>query len=208
LDVIGAVWLGAALGTGLALVGTGLGWTLGQSRSLVPVRVVAWWVRRVVVPLLHARSWWRRAAVIFANNVSLLAILTALGRWHWAALVGVAGLGVGLGIGIRVLSGEPRVNLQPDRAPRTDANWGFGLGIALNLLEPPAIILAIGLSLGRLAVPLSPMDVWQTFALWVVPATALAAAGESLWLGVSQPASDIEDTLPPDHDETDSHGSR
>ncbi len=203
LDVIGAVWLIAAMGTGLALVGTGLGWAVAQTESLPPVRLVAWWVRRIVVPLLHSRSWRRRAAVIFVNNVSILAVLTAVGRWHWGALVSVAGLGAGLGIGLRILSNEPTADLQPDRAPGAGAKRSFRIGIALNLLEPPAIILTIGLSLGRLAVPLSHVEVWETFALWVVPATVLAAGGEALWLGASQDVPGTQDSLPPD--ETDSH---
>lgn len=183
LNVIGTVWLVAFLGTGLALVGTALGWALAQIASLPPVRLIAWWVRRVALPVLWCRSWVRRAGAIFINNISILAALTILGRWHGAALVGVACLGVSLGIGLRILLNEPETRLGSPLELSTGATRAVKIGVALNLLEPPAIMLAIGLCLGRQSIPLLPEQVWSTFALWVVPAALLAAAGEALWLG-------------------------
>ena len=54
----------------------------------------------------------------------------------------------------------------------------------LNLLEPPAIALALGLAIGRSAIPLSSTQAWGVFLTWVVPAMLVAAGGEALWLGV------------------------
>ena len=188
LNVIGAIWLSIALGTGLMLVATGLGWAVAQLGSLPPVRWVAWWVRAVILPLLRCRSWWRRTAVIFINNISILAAVLAVGWWHLGALLGVAGLGVGLGIGLRILSSEPTAVVDPYPEYGVRNKRRVRIGIALNLLEPPAIILTIGLSLARQPMPLSPGQVWETFIVWVVPATLLAAGGEALWLGATQHA--------------------
>ena len=60
------------------------------------------------------------------------------------------------------------------------------IGIALNMLEPPAIVVTLGLTLGLRTIPLTCEQAWQTFGVWVVPALFVAAAGEALWLGVGQ----------------------
>lgn len=188
LDVISAVLVDAALGTGLLVAGAGAGWVSGQASRLPPVRLIAVWVRRVVLPLLRCQSWWRRATGIFVNNLSILAALLAVGRWHGVSLVGVAWLGLSLGIGLRVLSGASDEFGELDLGSDSRARRCIRIGVALNLLEPPAIILTIGLSLSRAAVPLSAPQVWETFALWVVPLTLLAAAGEALWMGAGRGA--------------------
>ncbi|UCC30554.1 MAG: hypothetical protein JSU86_20440 [Phycisphaerales bacterium] len=196
LNVISAIWLSIASGTGLTLVATGLGWAVAQMGSIPPVRWVAWWVRAVVLPLLRCRFWWRRTVVIFANNISLLAALVAVGRWRLGALMGVAGLGVGLGIGLRILSSEPTAAVDPGPKYSARVRRRIRVGIVLNLLEPPAIMLTIGLSLARQPLPLSPGQVWETFLVWVVPATLLAAGGEALWLGAIHEARPRGDSGP------------
>lgn len=209
LNVISTVWLSIASGTGLALVATGLGWAVGQMGSTPPVRWVAWWVHVVVLPLLRCRSWWRRTMVIFANNISLLAALLAVGRWRLGALIGVAGLGIGLGIGLRILSGEPTAAMDPGPECSARVRRRIRIGIVLNLLEPPAIMLTIGLSLARQPVPLSPGQVWETFLVWIVPATLLAAGGEALWIGaihVARPKGDSGAKGEADTDPGQDHG--
>lgn len=188
LDLISGVWIDAVLGTGLLVAGVGAGWVAGQASWLPPVRLIATWVRCFVLPLLRCQSWWRRATAIFVNNVSILAALLAVGRWHGASLLGVAGLGLSLGIGLRVLSGASEAFGDLDLGSDVRARRCIRIGVLLNLLEPPAIILTIGLSLSRAAVPLPAPQVWETFALWVVPPTLLAAAGEALWMGAMQGA--------------------
>ncbi len=188
LDVIGGVWVYAALGTGLMLVGAGSGWAIGKTVWLPPVRLIAWWVVRVILPVLRCRSWWGRGAAIFGNNLSILAALLALGRWQAASLAGVAGLGVSLGIGLRILFSTSDAAWGSAFRYSAEAKRRLRIGVALNLLEPPAIMLTIGLSLGRALGPLSGAQAWETFALWVFPMTLLAAAGEALWMGVTQDA--------------------
>lgn len=182
LLVIGDVWLAALLGTCLAVIGALAGWALGDGSSFIPVRLVRLWIRLVVAPLLRSRSWCRRAGAIFVNNLAILTLLVLAGRWYAGALVGVAAVGLTLGIGLRLLAESPDVF---PRAPLGSSGGGrrVRIGVALNLLEPPAIALAIGLSLGLRTVPLSEWDAWCTFAIWVVPATLVAACGEALWLG-------------------------
>lgn len=197
LEVIRAVWGIAVLGTGLMLIGTVGGWVIGQTATLPPVRLVTWWIRGVVMPLLRCRSWWRRAATIFANNLSILALLVAAGRWHTVALVAVSGLGVSLGVGLRILMCQPAVPWEGKPRTERSAKRRVRVGIALNLLEPPAIALAIGLSLGRSGIPLSATQMWETFLLWVIPFTLLAALGEALWMGEIPAAPSKHDSGPP-----------
>lgn len=179
------------------LIGTVGGWVIGQRAALPPVRLVTWWIRGVVMPLLRCRSWWSRAATIFANNLSILALLVAAGLWHTVALVAVAGLGVSLGVGLRILMCQPAVPWEGKPSTGRSAKRRVRVGIALNLLEPPAIALAIGLCLGRSVLPLSAAEMWETFLLWVVPFTLLAALGEALWMGEILPAPSKQHSDPP-----------
>jgi len=203
LGVIDSVWLDAFLGTALLIVGTVAGWAMTPLVSFPPVRLIRWWVRRVALPLLRCGSWWRRSAAIFANNVTVLAVLVAAGRWHAAAVLAVAALGVSLGIGLRVLAVEPIAWRAAELDTAPERRRMIRIGLALNCLEPLAIMLTIGLCLGWASVPLESVDVWGTFGLWVVPLSFLAAGGEALWIGAS-PASPltreqdpIEPTEPP-----------
>ena len=125
-----------------------------------------------------------RPVGVSLSNISILTGLIAVGIWPVAALSAAALLGLSLGIALRVLLAFEDVFTPPDGRAAGGAGWRIKVGVALNMLEPPAIAVALGLSLGRWMVPLSPGDAWETFAVWVVPAMLLAAGGESLWLGV------------------------
>jgi len=186
-NIIGSIWLASLLGIGLIAVGALAGWSLAQAPAVLPVRMVSWWVKRIVLPLLHRPSWFVRSASIFANNIVILALLTVLGRWHVTALLGVATVGVNLGIGLHVLGDEfPGFDGSPSAA-HEGHDWRVRLGMALNMLELPAIMLTGGLALQRAALSLSNTEVWGTFLLWILPATLVAAAGEALWIGVRVP---------------------
>ena len=119
-------------------------------------------------------------------------------------MVAVAGLGVSLGIALRLLSEIPDV---PGGHCLSLGKWAkrrVAIGMGLNLLEPPAIMLAIGLSLGQQPASLTPGVVWGTFAAWIIPLTLLAAAGESLWLGVYQAVDQESHNAGPSPAESDS----
>lgn len=187
LAVLAAVWLRAALGTGLVIVAAVIGWAMAHDPRHLPVRVVAWWIQRIVAPLLRCRSWWGRTAIIFVNNLCILAMVVGSGGFSVVPILVVAALGLSLGIGLRILAEWPGRLSVPRMASETPTKRWVRVGVVLNLLEPPAIVLAVGLGLSRRGALLSGALVWQTFAMWILPATLLAAGGEALWLGACVP---------------------
>lgn len=182
-DVILLVW--PSMGWGLVLIvgATGAGWLIGRRDSFLPVRLITWWVVHVIVPLVRSRSWWRRATAIFVNNTSILAAVLAMGVKPVWSVLAVVGLGLSLGIGLRVLSSRAEALSTSLPGPGSLPRHWVVVGVVLNLLEPPAILLTIGLSLGQTVVPLPAEAAWKAFAVWAVPLLLLAAAGEALWLG-------------------------
>lgn len=210
-DVVASIWPGILVGTGLILIATGAGWSTGQVESSAPVKFVAWWIERVILPLLRSPRWIVRAGIIFLNNAAILALLVFAGRWSLASIAAIAFTGLNLGIGLRVLARQPRAELEAavgnaSRA-RSPANWKLRVGMVLNLLEPPAILLTLGLSLRRSFLDLSPVLVWETFLIWVIPATLAAAGGEALWLGVTRGGSSSAKHTDPAHKFTGSDQS-
>lgn len=76
----------------------------------------------------------------------------------------------------------------PARTPGRQRQVWAGVGFALNLLEPPAILLSLGLSLGQGAWG-ATIELEQALALFVrivFPLLLLAAVGEALWLTVCE----------------------
>ena len=76
----------------------------------------------------------------------------------------------------------------PARTPGRQRQVWAGIGFALNLLEPPAILLSLGLSLGQGAWG-ATVELEQALALFirfVFPLLLLAATGEALWLTVCE----------------------
>jgi len=72
----------------------------------------------------------------------------------------------------------------PARTGLRQRNVLAGIGFGLNLLEPPAILLSLGLSLGQGAWSVA-VNLEQALALFIwigFPLLLLAAAGEALWL--------------------------
>ena len=185
-EMICSVWLPIALGTLLLLVATAAGWAIARRPTMMLGRVVSWWLRHVVFPLVMCRLWWCRAAAILVNNTTILAVLLSLGRWSIAPLFGVAALGLSLGVALRVMPDVP-LPLSPRLSHQVARGYRVQIGLALNLLEPPAIMLTVGLSLAWPVMSWPASRVWETFVLWVVPATLLAAGGEATWLGAYRP---------------------
>lgn len=198
-DVLVSVWRSMLLGTGLLMIAVFVGLMLGRERSLFPVRALAWWVDSVIAPMLAWRSWALRAGAIFTNNVLILVVLVSVGVWPLAVIVGIAVVGVSMGVALCVLAKLPDAFAVPSESqPRLRRR--MRLGVLLNMLEPPAIIAALGLALGREPVHLSSGQVWAAFAIWILAPMAIAAGGESLWIGAGRTA---HDTAPqgPSHPE-------
>jgi hypothetical protein len=171
------------LGTGLLLVGTISGWQVSHSSSLPGVRFLRWWVGAVMLPLLRSSAWWRRTAVIFINNISILALLVFLGRWPLFAALGIAGVGLAMGIALRALAEGSNPFEMPVGATGPRRIRRIRIGLWMNMLEPLAIVVALGMALGRVNYGLSSEDTWLAFAVWITPPMFLAACGEALWMG-------------------------
>jgi hypothetical protein len=186
LVVLDAAWLSALFGSLLLTLASVAGWLLSKYSAAPAVRAVDWWVKHVVLPLLRRQTWLGRAAVIFVNNIAILAALIALGRWPGASMLAVVVVGLSLGIAFRLLLDTtddtlaPRLQLAPAERRKVQ------IGMTLNMLEPPAIMLALGLSFGQWVAGISFAAAWLTFFIWVLPAMLLAAAGEGLWLGAGR----------------------
>ncbi len=187
LAILWALGPSMLVGSGLTLASVWVGWSVGRHASLLPVRLIRSWVRHVVVPLVTSESWCRRAAAIFINNATICAVVVAAGAWAITGWLAVIALGLGLGAGLRAL-GEPSSGLTFDA--HAEMNRRLAVGFTLNMLEPPAIVVAVGLSLGQRAMAIGlPWDrVWETFAVCVVPLLLAAAAGEALWLEAARRA--------------------
>ena len=174
IRMIGSFWVCALAGTVLMVVAVWVGWATAETGSFALVRVVRWWLARVVVPHLMSRLWVHRAAVIAANNLLILLGLMALGRWLVPVLMGIALCGVSMGIALRLLPDLPGGIGLPAVDSGPGSSWRMRVGI----------ILALGLAIGISARPTPPGQAWGVFLIGVVPAMLVAAGGEALWLGV------------------------
>lgn len=183
LKVIARVFPALAVGLGLILAGVWSGWSLARRRRLLFVRFLSWWLTRVIIPLLTPGPWLKRAVVIFLNNALLLAILVALGFHPIGAVIGAFMLGLSLGVALRVLSGHDNEFATPVPLSGRRAGLVVQFGVLLNLLEPPAILIGAGLSLGRYWMDVSSATAWSVYLTAAVPLLLLAAGGEALWLG-------------------------
>lgn len=185
--VLVSVWRSMLMATGLLMIALVAGLMIGRERTLLPIRVLSWWVHGFVAPMLAWRSGAFRAGAIFANNMLILVALVAAGAWPIAGIVGIAIVGLSMGIALGVLAGLPEAFAVPgEGSPRLRRR--MRIGILLNLLEPPAIVAALGLALGRAPAHLASAQVWSAVAVWIVAPMAVAACGESLWIGAGRAA--------------------
>lgn len=171
------------IGSAMLLSASALGWAIGRRRSWPVVRAIWWWMHAIVLPVLTCRTWGQRSLIIFGNNCLVLATVVAAGAWTISASLAIAAVGIALGIALRSLSELSPHWSSPSPNCGREIRRQIRLGVALNLLEPPAIAIAIGLSLGRSTAQLTPLEVWGAFCLWVVPLLFTAACGEAHWLG-------------------------
>ncbi len=196
LDSLSLIWRESLVGGAVILVGVVAGWWAGPARRRWPVRVVAWWLAHVVRPVIASRSWLRRAVTIAANNTLVCATLVLLGPLGRVAWLGVACLGLGLGIALRLMFGAYASSEGDIGAVVPRGRVRELIGVALNLLEVPAIMLAAGLGLGQGALSPAldlPGALW-VFGLIVFPLLVVSAAGEALWMGA---VPDLPEPPPP-----------
>jgi hypothetical protein len=196
-----AVWRESLAGSAIIVVVAGLGWILAADRARLPVRIVGWWIDHVVQPLVRLRSWTARAVVIAINNSVACGLMMLLGAVPLVGWAGVGCIGLTLGIAIRLMTTiqiSPAANHAP-ATPNTHASddgksasriWtrvAITVGLALNVLELPAIMLSAGLALGQGAMSeaVSLAAAVRTFSVLVVPTLVVAAGGEALLMGAT-----------------------
>jgi len=135
---------------------------------------------------MASRTWSRRAAIIAANNSLICAAMVLLGALGRAAWFGVVAVGLGLGIALRLMSDawSSADEDTEDRLRVSQIRFRMALGVGLNLLEVPAIMLSAGLSLaqGAMSSTLDLPGALAAFSLVALPLLVVSAAGESLWL--------------------------
>lgn len=187
------VWRESLAGGVVIVVCVAIGWRWARSGQGLLVGIVRWWLEHVLRPLVQSRGWSRRAATIAVNNALICAAVVSLGAAGHAAWLGVGGIGLGLGIALRLLL--PTLAPEPSTdEPRPEGRRALkAVGLALNVLEVPAIMLSAGLSLaqGPMSHNVSLADAWATFGLLVVPMLIISAAGEALWMTVDHELSGI-----------------
>lgn len=188
------------VGVVVLLIAAVAGWGMAADASFAPIRWLHTWIVRVILPRLRRGSAPACAGFIFLNNATTCALVTAAGGVRGGAWIAILIVGLSLGAAIRML-GDPHwgisasaadlpVEPQPDAAtPPAPADRYVVIGLLLNLLEVPAIIITLGLAMSRCAVPslLLPGEVWCVFAAWVIPLLAIAACGEALWISRRRP---------------------
>jgi len=186
------------VGGAAIVVCVAIGWCVGGERQARFVRLVSWWLDHVVRPLLGRRSWFQRTVIIAANNSLVCAAVVVLGAVGSLSWLGVVFVGLGLGVALRLLldvdsTDQNDVDAEPgaqderdpgDGAAEPRLRWLATIGLALNLLEIPAIMFSAGLSLGQGSISsvLSLRDALIAFASIVMPVLIVSAAGEALWM--------------------------
>jgi hypothetical protein len=203
-DLASIGWRPTLIGIVVLVIGAIAGWGMAGDRAFAPARWLRWWLERIILPGLRQGSWLGRALMIFLNNAAICALLILAGGLPAGAWVAVVVVGLSLGAAMRMLTDprwdvsippelgeaeDPASEVSDDGAPPAGLDRVASLGVLLNLLELPAIAIALGLTMGRLAVPnnLVPTDIWRIYASWVAPLLVVAAAGESLWIGRRRP---------------------
>lgn len=181
------VWFESLVGSVIAFVCMGIGWRAGAVRESLAVRITMGWLNHIVRPLFASRSWLRRLVIIAGNNAMMSAIVVGLGRFGHLAWLGVVCLGLGLGIALRLMLTVPVEDQEgTDMQSRRDRVL-TGIGLVLNLIEVPALMLTTGLALsqGALSASLDLKAAMTVFAVVTLPMLVVSAAGEALWMAVN-----------------------
>jgi hypothetical protein len=181
-SIILSVWPQVLIGLVLLVPAVGVGWCIGDVARWRPVRFLHWWLDRVILPKLRKRLWITRALTIFVNNTIVLALVLLGGFALATSVLMIVVMSISLGVGFKKLAAEP-LGDGTDQAIEGASPGKVRFGMALNMLEPPAILAVIGLSLAQTMHPVDASLIWTSYLAWIVPLLAVAAGGEALWLG-------------------------
>lgn len=194
-EIFQALLKAGLIGGLVLLLGAISGWGMTQAPDFVLSRMMRWWVLKVLVPILKRPSWLLRSIAIFVNNAGICMALVACGRVALLPWFAIAAVGVAMGSALRVLVFEfgwhgDEVDVDREGASALVGDRWAGFGMLLNMLEPPAIVLTLALALVQLELPITSTNelheairVWPIMLTWTVPMLAVAAGGESLWMG-------------------------
>ena len=149
----------------------------------------------VAAGMVPGGSWILLTIVGFSMGVAMR-VLGEESGWTPEGIANASGNGIAPGEGAGLFGEDrngdraaPQGILHTKSQGRVDSL--ARLGFVLNLVEVPAIVVAVGLSMGQLAAPneLSAPELWRIFGLLVLPVLVVAAGGESLWIGRVRPFS-------------------
>lgn len=185
-DILSIGWRPTLIGLVTLIVAAVAGSGMGADRSFVLTRWVRRYLESLILPVMRHRLWVVRSFFIFANNASICALVILAGRWPAGAWAAIVVVGLTMGTAIRVL-GERATSQDAavDDVHTEKPDALVSVGLWLNLLEVPAILATLGMSMGRLALPngVSNEVLWRIYVLFVLPALLVAAGGEGLWIG-------------------------
>ncbi|MHC4672752.1 MAG: hypothetical protein ACYTBZ_09745 [Planctomycetota bacterium] len=185
IDILYLIWQESLVATAVIVICVLVGWKAADVHDRWAVRAVKWWMDHVVYRVLTSPSWLKRTLMIAANNslICLCAVLLgALGHLAWLA---VAGIGFCLGVALHLMIKATAVDRDDRETPISRNKTLTAIGMLLNLLEVPAIMLSAGLSLAQCALT-STIDLsaaLSVFGWFAMPMFIIGAAGESLWMG-------------------------
>lgn len=187
LDSTLDIWLESLLGSLVAFACIGLGWRAGATRESPATRVTMWWLNHIVRPLFVSRSWLRRMVIIAGNNSLICAVVVILGRLGHLAWLGVVCVGLGLGIALRLMLSVPVEDQDDSETHSARVRVLTGIGLVLNLIEVPALMLTAGLALsqGAISSTLDTRSALTVFAGVALPMLIVSAAGEALWMTIN-----------------------
>jgi len=178
------IWRDALIGGATVVAFVLIGWRAGRADHRWLIHPVRWWLVRVLGPVLGSGTWLRRSALIAANNSAICLVLVLLGWLGHLAWLGVAGMGLSLGIALRFIGADVMAYGGDEPTPMRNHRVLRAIGMMLNLLEVPAVILCIGLSLaqGALSSSLTLSSALAAFCYLALPLLAISAVGEATWM--------------------------
>lgn len=180
-------WRPVLSGSAVLIVAIIAGWGIAADAHLAPVRWIGRWVDRVIVPVLRS-GWLVRALGIFVNNTVVCGLIIAAGALPGGSWASITMVGLSMGFAIRHLGAQPP-QTSPEKAQSPTIDSWTTVGLMMNLLEVPAIGLAVGLSIGQVASQphFSLQFAWAVYGQLIVPVLLIAACGESTWIGRVHP---------------------
>jgi len=178
------IWQESLIGGVVIVVFVFLGIYQGRTSENIITWSVKWWLDHVVRVIVSSPSWLFRTAAIAANNTLVCFAAVVLGALVYIAWIGIACIGFSLGIALTLMTTNKSFESDEEQSPFSRKSKSTTIGLVLNLLEVPAIMLSAGLSLaqGALGSTLNLSQAITTFALIVIPLLLISAAGESLWM--------------------------